>query len=152
VRGKIAAGLLGLVIGLMVWLLPVRRFMPEPHLPVPERLSAIARAALSERMSDHRILMDRLIDQVVLLDFDQVRATADRILRVPRLARPIEGDATELNSLLPDRFFVLDQELATRCQALRGAAAAHDAAALGGAFGHVAATCVACHESYLTGR
>jgi len=46
-----------------------------------------------------------------------VKAAAQRISSEPRLVRRIAGGEDDLNSLLPERFFVLQDESRTREQA-----------------------------------
>ena len=142
--GALAAGL---AVAVVVWLLPSRRIAPERHLAAVERLSEPARAALTTQMRTHARGMMELVSTVTLLDYDGVGAASQRILDEPRVARPLSGDATELNALLPARFFTLQDELREELQTLRSAAAAHDADAVADAFAATTRTCVHCHAT-----
>ena len=91
-----------------------------------------------------------MVRGVVLLDDQDVEEAADRILAEPTLARPLTGDATDLNSLLPARFFVLQDELRAQAKSLKAAAASHDPTHTADAFGQLSRACVSCHQLYLT--
>ena len=67
-------------------------------------------------MARHDVQMRALLSRVVLLDDDGVARTAGEIFDEPALARPIGGD--ELNGLLPESFFVLQDELKARARRL----------------------------------
>ena len=142
--GALAAGL---AVAVAVWLMPSRRIAPERHLQAVERLSEPARAALTTQMRTHARGMMELVSVVTLLDFEGVGTATQRLLDEPRVARPLTGDATELNSVLPARFFTLQDELRDELQALRSAAAAHDVDATADAFAATTRTCVHCHAT-----
>lgn len=122
-----------------------------PRMRSPEYLPPLARELLVERMRDHRAGMSGLTWAVLLLDRAAVHELADDIASSPRLARtdPAAGD---LNSLLPPRFFDLQEDLRTRAQELARAAKSGDDAALAKAYGRLSETCVACHSVYLDPR
>ena len=67
-------------------------------------------------MARHDVQMRALVSRVVMLDDDGVARAAGEIFDEPALARPVAGD--ELNGLLPDRFFVLQDELKARSRRL----------------------------------
>lgn len=142
----------GIVAALFVALTPSRRIAPERHLPMSERLSDPARAALKTQMRTHARGMMELVSRVTLLDWDGVIVAAQRVLDEPRVARPVTGDATELNASLPARFFGLQDELRGDLQGLQRAAQAHDVDGLADSFAATTRTCVRCHDAYLTGR
>lgn len=144
--------LAGIAAALVVALLPSRRIGPERHLPMAERLSDPARAALKAQMRTHARGMMELVSRVTLLDWDGVTAAAQRALDEPRVARPVTHDASELNATLPPRFFALQDELRLDLQAVQRMAEAHDADGLADSFARTTKTCVRCHDAYLTGR
>jgi len=137
---------------LLVWLAPSRKIAPEPHLNVSQRLPESARAAVTTQMHTHARGMLELTSTVTVLDYDGVRAATERLLQEPRIARPVTGDASELNAALPVRFFTLQDQLRDDLQHLQHDAAAHDANALAGSYAATTHTCIACHDAYLTGR
>lgn len=142
----------GIAVALVVALAPSHRIAPDRHLPMAERLSDPARAALKTQMRTHARGMMELVSRVTLLDWDGVIVAAQRVLDEPRIARPLTGDASELNASLPARFFTLQDELRTQLQAMQRAASAHDTDGLADSFAATTRTCVRCHDAYLTGR
>jgi cytochrome c556 len=140
------------IVGAVVLLAPSRRLASERHLKPVERLSDTARAALRTQMRTHARGMLELVSAVTVLDYEAVGASAQRLLEEPRIARPLRGDANELNGSLPARFFDQQDELPRDLQSLQRAAAAHDPEALADTFAATSRTCIHCHESYLTGR
>ncbi|MBZ4415367.1 cytochrome c [Myxococcus sp. RHSTA-1-4] len=79
-------------------------------------------------------------------------ALAARIVNEPRIARPVPGGEDELNALLPERFFALQDEARNRAQAVQEAAQKRDDAALAESFGRLTETCVSCHSVYTSHR
>ncbi len=144
--------LAGIAAALVVALVPSRRIGPERHLPLAERLSDPARAALKTQMRTHARGMMELVSRVTLLDWDGVIVAAQRVLDEPRVARPVTHDATELNASLPPRFFTLQDELRLDLEALQRTAQAHDVDGMADSFGATTKTCVRCHDAYLTGK
>jgi len=142
----------GAIVGAVVLLAPSRRMVPERHLKPVERLSDTARAALTTQMRTHARGMLELVSAVTVLDYEAVGVSAQRLVEEPRIARPLTGDANELNGSLPARFFEQQDELRRDLQSLQRAAAARDPEALSEAFAATSRTCIHCHESYLTGR
>ena len=117
-----------------------------------DRLPAGARMLLLERMGNHRFDAARLHESVLLLDHERTKEVATQIAAEPRLAPPTQGAAEELNSLVPPRFFELQDELAQRARALASAASKGDAEGVARAYGAVTETCVRCHAVYLEAR
>ncbi len=74
---------------------------------------------------------------------------AEHLQSGPRFARPISGDATELNSLLPAEFFALQDELRSQADELAESASRKDYEAMAAAYGALTQTCVRCHSIYL---
>jgi hypothetical protein len=93
--------------------------------------------------------MQALVTRVVLLDDDGVARAAGEIFDEPAFARPLAGD--ELNGLLPERFFALQDQLHTQARQVVVASSRHDRAAVAEAFAALSRSCIGCHEIYLHG-
>jgi hypothetical protein len=131
---------------------PATPFAQPPggsHLPAPRHLSGTARALLHERMQRHAGQMEALGRAVITLDYRQAQELGADIAAEPMLARPLAGNATELNSSLPERFFQLQDALRASAREVSAAAAARNPDAMGDAYGRLARTCVSCHSTYL---
>jgi cytochrome c' len=100
-------------------------------------------------MGRHDSQMKALMSRVVLLDDAGVARAAGAIFDEPSLARPVADD--ELNGFLPERFFVLQDELRKRARELVIASSRHDRAAVADEFAALSKTCVTCHDVYLRG-
>ena len=131
--------------GAAIFLRP--RATAHDTLPIPARIPAIARQALHTKMARHEAQMRTLLTRVILLDDDGVARAAGEIFDEPSLARPVAGD--ELNHLLPEQFFVLQDALKTHARALVVASQAHDHPALADALASLTKVCVGCHDAYL---
>jgi hypothetical protein len=138
---------LAAVVGLAVFLRP--RAAGRESLPVPERIPAAMLQVLKTKMGRHDLQMRALTSRVVLLDDDGVARAAGEVFDEPAIARPLTGD--ELNGVLPERFFVLQDEMRQRARQLVRASEKHDRAAVADDFAALSRTCVACHEVYLRG-
>ena len=99
-------------------------------------------------MDRHAIQVTDLITRVVVLDFDGAARAAGAIYDEPMLARPIGGD--ELNGLLPEPFFALQEQLHFRSKRVVEAAAHKNAPDLAEAFGTLAKTSSAATTSICT--
>lgn len=113
------------------------------------KLPRAVRDLLRSRMSEHGQDMDDLLWSILFLDFDSAEQLASNIEMQPRLAEPINKDASELNSQIPKSFFDVQSQLFEKARALGEAARAHDEAEVATAYGEVMGTCVACHSLYL---
>ena len=126
---------------------------PKPiardQLPVSMALAPAAQQVVRSKMGRHEAQMKALVLRVVLLDDDGVARVAGEIFDEPALARPIAGD--ELNGLIPERFFVLQDELRARARPLVSASGNHDRAAVADQFAAVAKSGVACHQVFVHG-
>jgi cytochrome c556 len=118
-------------------------------MPRPERLPAAARALLDQRMQRHGAAMSDMLWATLFLDHDSAREIAVEIASEPRLARPFERDATQLNALMPERFFELQDELVANAEALAKVAETRDADGLAEAMARLTSTCIRCHSAYL---
>lgn len=89
-----------------------------------------------------------LVEQKLrLLDYEGAARTAGEIYDEPTLGRPLTGD--ELNGVLPERFFLLQDDLRGGARRLVTAAALPDNTQLAGELGALTKTCMACHDLYL---
>jgi cytochrome c556 len=122
---------------------------PPQKLPAPKRLSPTARQIIDKRMQRHSRDLIPLVRSVVMLDYDRTAKLADSIVEDTMLARPLTGDASELNNQLPEKFFTLQDDLRTQARTLSDAAKRHDPEAMSDAFGKLSRTCVRCHSVYL---
>lgn len=120
-----------------------------PGLAAPDYIPEAARALLRKKMERHGQDARDLMFSVTLLQYDVAKAAAQRISSEPRLVRPIVGGEDDLNALLPQRFFVLQDESRMRAQAVATAAEKKDDKALAESYGRLVETCVACHSAYL---
>lgn len=118
-------------------------------LPAPDYLNELARQLLRKRMARHGHDMTLLVQGVILLQRDVVTELAGSIASEPRITRPIAGGADDLNAALPERFFVLQDQLRERARALSEVAKQKDDAALAARLGELTQTCVGCHSAYL---
>ena len=122
----------------------------EKALATPSYLPPLARALLHKKMQRHGHDQTRLVLAVTLLKRDVVKAIATDISDEPRLVRPLPEARDELNSSLPEQFFVLQDALRLRAKDLAIAAEKKDDDGLAKAFGQLVETCVGCHSIYLS--
>jgi hypothetical protein len=148
-KSTVIAGslVLAVVAGAAVFLRPHPSAKEE--LARPAAIPPAMLGILKNKMGRHDLQMKALMTRVVLLDDDGVARAAGELFDEPSVARPVAGD--ELNGLLPERFFVLQDELRTRARQLVAASARHDRAAVANEFAALSKTCLACHEVYLRG-
>jgi hypothetical protein len=142
----IGSAILATTVGAALFLRP-RPTAHEERLAEPSGIPPAARAVLRTKMRRHDLQMQAMLSRVVLLDDDGIARAAGEIYDEPALGRPVAGD--ELNQLLPDRFFQLQDELKAHAKQLVIASQAHDRAGVAEAFGALARTCVGCHDVYL---
>jgi hypothetical protein len=100
-------------------------------------------------MERHGEELTYLLANVLLLQYDDAAELAQLLADEPKLGRAAPGDVDSLNALLPESFFVFQDQLRERAKALALAARARADSAFVKAFGAVAETCVGCHSSYL---
>lgn len=115
----------------------------------PDYLSDLARQILRRRMERHGKDMTHLMTGVVLLKRDMVEVLAQSLAHEPRITRPLPDAKDELNSALPEKFFVLQDELRDRAKGLAEAARSKDDKQLGESFARLTSTCIACHSAFL---
>ena len=143
----VGSAVLAGVVGLAIFLRPKPAGREE--LPAPGGVPPAMIHVLKTKMGRHDLQMQRLLSRVVLLDDDGVARAAGEIFDEPALGRPLTGD--ELNGLLPERFFALQDELRQQTRQLVIASNRHDRAAVANEFAALTKTCIACHEVYLRG-
>lgn len=112
-------------------------------------LGDLARSVIHKRMMNHRADMQELTLAAVLLQYPKAAAAATRIANEPRLVRPIAGGENDVNAAIPERLFVLQDELRLKAQALAAAAEKKDDAALARSYAELSGTCIGCHSSFL---
>lgn len=123
---------------------PVRKGLEEPSY-----LSPIVRQLLKQRMARHGVDMLALVQSVLFLDHQTTQRLAGEIAAEPRLTRPIADGLADVNAALPERFFVLQDELKSRAIDLADASRSSDHAQLAARLGELTQTCVSCHAAYL---
>ena len=138
---------LATVVGGAVLLRP--RPVAQEQLPPSTTMPPAARQVIRTKMVRHEAQMKALLSKVVLLDDDGVARVAGEIFDEPALARPIAGD--ELNGLIPERFFVLQDDLRARARKLVIASGRHDREAVAEEFAGLAKGCVGCHQTFVGG-
>jgi cytochrome c556 len=92
--------------------------------------------------------MGDLVSAIMVLDYARISQNADSIASDVNLSRPISGDATELNSSLPEKFFVRQDELRAGARALAAAARELDPYKVANAYGRLSEGCVRCHADF----
>jgi hypothetical protein len=136
-------------VALALFLRPTHSIAPGPELPVAERITPAVRAVIRSKMIRHSMQLRGLVERAVVLDYDGTARVAGEIFDEPMLARPLAGD--ELNSVLPSRFFDLQDDLRNQARALVTAAARRDGPRVAITFGALAKSCIECHDLYLHG-
>jgi hypothetical protein len=124
---------------------------PPVRSEPPQYLSGTARSVLKGRMVSHARDMGDLVSAIMILDYARVDDGADRIASDASLSRPLTGDATELNSALPARFFDEQDQLRARARELGEASRARNPFRVADAYGRLSEACVRCHAVYRQG-
>lgn len=145
----LSSGLVAAAVAGALFLRPSRTLYRGPEMGPPARIPAAARAVIATKMGRHGQQLSALLMSVLVLDDDGVARIAGEIFDEPQLARPIAGD--ELNGLLPERFFQLQDALRAQAREVAAIAARHDRARLPESFAQLTKTCVGCHALYLDG-
>lgn len=135
-------------IGLALLLRP--KPIAREQLPASASIPPAARQVVRSKMARHEAQMKALVSRVVLLDDDGVARVAGEIFDEPALARPIKGD--ELNGLIPERFFRLQDELRERARQLVIASSGHNHEAIANEFAAIAKSCISCHQVFVHGE
>jgi cytochrome c556 len=124
---------------------------PPRRLEAPDYLPEAARSVLRTIMASHARNMAELMSAVMVLDYPRIHATADAVASDASLARPMTREASELNALLPEDFFLQQDDLRAQAQVLADSASRQSPYAVASAYGHLSESCVRCHYVYRTG-
>ncbi len=114
-----------------------------------ETLSPLARDLLHRKMERHGDDMVRLVIAVTLLQRDKVKLFATDIANEPRLARPMPGAEDAVNAGLPEKLFVLQDELRSRAKTLAESSKSASNETLASNLGLMLQTCVTCHSAFM---
>ncbi len=125
-----------------------RALTPPERPDPPEPLSNQAKAILHDRMSSHAEDMSDLVSAIMLLEYSRIIGRADKIADDVNLSRPLSHDASELNSGLPEKFFVRQDDLKAAARELGAAGRSANPYKVAAAYGHVSETCVRCHADF----
>ena len=136
-------------IALALLFMPKRSIGPDARLATPQSIPESVRAVIRSKMHRHAAQMTALVSSVAVLNYDGAARTAGEIFDEPTLARPITGD--ELNGMLPETFFQLQDALRAQAKDIVQAAARQDNRQLGETFAALTKGCISCHEVYLAG-
>ncbi len=99
-------------------------------------------------MASHARDMGELVSAIMLLKYPEIAQRADAIAADVNLSRPVTHDATELNSSLPEKFFVRQDDLKAAARVLGDAARNLDPYRVANAYGRLSEGCVQCHADY----
>jgi hypothetical protein len=124
---------------------------PERLRP-PDDLSEAARAILKTHMASHARNMGQLMSSIMVLRYEQISEGARRIADDASLSRPLSADATELNSALPEKFFLYQDNLRLESKTLAEAAGRRNPFDVADSYGRLSQVCVRCHATYRAGH
>jgi len=125
---------------------------PPQRLRPAEPPSDAAKAILKSRMASHSRDMGSLVSDIMLLHYEQIQEGAQRIAGDASLSRPLSHDASELNSALPEKFFLYQDDLRLEARTLAEAAARKHPYDVADSYGRLSQVCVRCHATYRAGR
>ncbi len=125
---------------------------PPRSLRPAEPLSETARVLLKSRMASHARDMGDLVSEIMLLHYDRIQDSAQRIAGDASMSRPLTNDASELNSALPEKFFLYQDNLRLEARTLAEAAGRQHAFDVADSYGRLSQVCVRCHATYRNGR
>ncbi|MES1204711.1 MAG: hypothetical protein ABUS79_02125 [Pseudomonadota bacterium] len=137
---------------------PPQQVQRERAVATPKRkdavepLSPAVRAILKRRMVAHSRDMGDLVSAIMILDYPRIAERADGIVADLSLSRPVTQDATELNSSLPEKFYVHQDQIRIEAKGLSEAAKALDAYGVAEQYGRLSEGCVRCHADYRSRR
>lgn len=103
-------------------------------------------------MAAHSRDMGDLMSAVMVLQYQRIAEDALRIAGDASLSRPLSADASELNSALPEKFFLYQDNLRLEARTLAEAAARQQAFDVADSYGRLSQVCVRCHATYRAGR
>jgi len=125
---------------------------PPERALAPAPLPPAVRELLKARMATHTRDMAALVSAIMILDYPRIEERALGIVGDVSLSRPITGDATELNSALPESFFDRQDALRTEARGLARDAHLKDARRVAADYGHLSEACVRCHADFRPAR
>jgi hypothetical protein len=117
-----------------------------------ESMPLAARAVLKSRMVDHARDMRELMSAIMILDYPAIHGEALAIADNSNLSRPLTADATELNSQLPESFFLYQDQVRRDARTLAAAADRLNPFDTATSYGRLSESCVRCHAVYRGGR
>lgn len=129
-----------------------RQQAPQKGLSPPGYLDQGLYELLHRRMQRHGADMTVLLNQVLLLRYAEVVVSAEHIATTPPLQKPGPGDMNDVEAHLPERFFLLQDQLGVEARNVTEAARARDDARLAAAFGRLTESCVSCHAVFRAGE
>jgi hypothetical protein len=103
-------------------------------------------------MASHARDMSGLVSDIMLLHYERIQDGAQRIADDASLSRPLTSDASELNSALPEKFFLYQENLRLEARTLAEAAGRRRAFDVANSYGRLSQVCVRCHATYRAGR
>ncbi len=121
---------------------------PPERLRPADSLPEVARETLRARMAFHARDMNQLVSDIMLLRYDEIRDGATRIASDASLSRPLTNDATELNSVFPEKFFLYQDNLRLEAKTLAESAGRQSALDVADSYGRLSQVCVRCHAVY----
>jgi hypothetical protein len=125
---------------------------PPVRLAPPDQLSETARSLLRTRMAAHARGMGELVSAIMLLHYPEIQDGAREIAADASLSRPLSADASELNSALPERFFLYQDQLRLEAKTLAEASERQSPYDVADSYGRLSQVCVRCHAVYRAGR
>jgi cytochrome c556 len=128
-----------------------RAVSPPARLGAPDHLPDAARAVLRSIMVAHARNMGDLMDAVMVLDYARITAGAEAVAEEASLSRPLRQEASELNSMLPEEFFRLQDALRAQARVLADSSRRQSPYGVAQAYGQLSETCVRCHHVYRSG-
>jgi len=110
----------------------------SPGESVPES----ARGNLKVRMAYHAGDMNALVSNIMVLRYEQISISAERIASDATIAFP------DANSPVSDKFYLYQDSLRLEAKALAKAANRHAAFEVADSYGRLSQVCVQCHAVY----
>jgi hypothetical protein len=103
-------------------------------------------------MAFHARDMNALVTDIILLRYDEIGDRAKGIASDASLSRPLTNDATELNSVFPEKFFLYQDNLRLEAKTLAESAGRQSAFDIADSYGRLSQVCVRCHAAYRAAR
>lgn len=103
-------------------------------------------------MASHARDMSDLMSNIMVLHYPEISDGALRVAGDASLSRPLTEDASELNSALPEKFFLYQDALRLEAKTLAEAAGRQNPFDVADSYGRLSQVCVRCHATYRAGR